>query len=238
MESKIYIVTGASSGIGEDLTKNLISKGHKVIGCGLESNSEISHKNFLYFKTDVREHTLLKSSLKIILEENNINSIDGLITCAGVCGVAENIHNTSEERFSELFNINVMGTYNTIRAALDYLKEGTIVTVSSSLATKPVSNCIAYSPAKAAICQLTQNLALELSPNIRVNCVAPSYIDTPMTRREPEKDTMRNMLVANYPLKRIGYVEDTTNAILFLLSDKSSFITGEILRVSGGGHLR
>ncbi|MDZ5034873.1 SDR family NAD(P)-dependent oxidoreductase, partial [Clostridium perfringens] len=90
----------------------------------------------------------------------------------------------------------------------------------------------------AAICQLTKNLALELSPNIRVNCVAPSYIDTPMTRRDKEKDAVRNALVANYPLKRIGYVEDTTNAILFLLSEKSSFITGEILRVSGGGHLR
>ncbi|MEG2290782.1 MAG: SDR family oxidoreductase [Clostridium sp.] len=238
MKSKMYIVTGASSGIGEDLTKSLLNEGHKVIGCGLETNSKISHKNFIYFKTDVRDSNLLKSSLKTVLEENNIKSIDGLITCAGVCGVSENIYNTTEERFSELFNINVMGTYNTIKAALDYLNEGTIITISSSLATKPVSNCIAYSPAKAAICQLTQNLALELSPSIRVNCVAPSYIDTPMTRKEPEKDTMRNMLVANYPLKRIGYVEDTTNAILFLLSKKSSFITGEILRVSGGGHLR
>lgn len=238
MKSKIYIVTGASSGIGEDLTKNLLYDGHIVIGCGLDPSSEISHENFIYFTTDVREHTLLKSSLKSVLEKNNLTSIDGLITCAGVCGVAENIHNTSEERFAELFNINVMGTYNTIKSSLDYLKEGIIITISSSLATKPVSNCIAYSPAKAAICQLTQNLALELSPKIRVNCVAPSYIDTPMTRKEPEKDTMRNMLVSNYPLKRIGYVEDTTNAILFLLSEKSSFITGEILRVSGGGHLR
>ncbi|RXD24968.1 SDR family oxidoreductase, partial [Acinetobacter baumannii] len=74
---------------------------------------------------------------------------------------------------------NVMGTYNSIRAALPYLQNGAIVTLSSSLGTKPVKNCIGYSPAKAAICQLTQNLALELAPNIRVNTVAPSYIDTP-----------------------------------------------------------
>ena len=80
----------------------------------------------------------------------------------------------------------------------------------------------------------THLLALELAPNIRVNTVAPSYIDTPMTRREPEKDAMRQALVANYPLQRIGYIEDVTPAILYLLSDQASFITGEILSVAGG----
>lgn len=238
MNSKIYFITGASSGIGEDVAKNLLKEGHIIIGCGLEDTAEISHSNFIYFQSNVTDHKSLKINLKTVLAKNNITSIDGLITCAGICGVAEDIYNTSEDRFAELFNINVMGTYNTIKATLEYLTKGTIVTLSSSLATKAVANCIAYSPAKAAICQLTKNLALELSPNIRVNCVAPSYIDTPMTRREPEKDDMRKMLVSNYPLKRIGYVEDTTNSILFLLSEKSSFITGEILRVSGGGHLR
>lgn len=235
---KIYFITGASSGIGEDVAKNLLKENHIVVGCGLESTSSLSNPNFIYFQADVRDSKVLRDSLKSVLDTNGIKSIDGAITCAGVCGVAEDIYNTSEERFAELFNVNVIGTYNAIKASLDYLTKGSIVTISSSLGTKAVANCIAYSPAKAAICQLTKNLALELSPNIRVNCVAPSYIDTPMTRRDKEKDAVRNALVANYPLKRIGYVEDTTNAILFLLSEKSSFITGEILRVSGGGHLR
>jgi NAD(P)-dependent dehydrogenase (short-subunit alcohol dehydrogenase family) len=235
---KIYFITGASSGIGEDAAKNLLKENHIVVGCGLETTSALSDTNFIYFQADVRDSNALRDSLKSVLDNNDIKSLDGVITCAGVCGVAEDIYNTSEERFAELFNVNVIGTYNAIKASLDYLTKGSIVTISSSLGTKAVANCIAYSPAKAAICQLTKNLALELSPNIRVNCVAPSYIDTPMTRRDKEKDAVRNSLVANYPLKRIGYVEDTTNAILFLLSEKSSFITGEILRVSGGGHLR
>ncbi|GAB6168125.1 3-oxoacyl-[acyl-carrier-protein] reductase [Clostridium carnis] len=236
--SKVYLISGASSGIGEDVTKKLIECGNIVIGCGLEEKPGYNHEKFIYFKADVRESSNLKVKLKEILEKNKITKLDGLLTSAGVCGVAEDIYNTSEERFEELFSVNVMGTYNTIKAALEYLKEGSIVTMSSSLGTKAVSKCIGYSPAKAAICQLTKNLALELAPNIRVNAVAPSYIDTPMTRREPEKDDVRMALVANYPLKRIGYVEDVTNAVMFLMKDESSFITGEILRVSGGGHLR
>lgn len=238
MNKKIYFITGASSGIGEDITKNLIKDGHYVIGCGLDDVASYAHPDFIYFKSDVTDSNSLKINLYNVLSNNNITSLDGVVTSAGICGVAEDIYNTSEERFFELFNINVMGTYNTIKASLDYLKEGNIVTISSSLGTKPVQNCIGYSPAKAAICQLTKNLALELSPNIRVNSVAPSYIDTPMTRRDSEKDEVRFALVKNYPLKRIGHVDDVTNAVLFLLSDKSSFITGEILRVSGGGHLR
>lgn len=238
MNKKNYFISGASSGIGEDITKNLIKNGHCVIGCGLETEANYIHSNFIYFQSDVTDSKTLKDNLSSILEINNIRSLDGIITSAGVCGVAEDIYNTTAERFFELFNVNVMGAYNTIKSGLDYLKRGNIVTISSSLGTKPVQKCIGYSPAKAAICQLTKNLALELSPNIRVNSVAPSYIDTPMTRRDSEKDEVRLALVNNYPLKRIGYVEDVSNAVLFLLSDESSFITGEVLRVSGGGHLR
>lgn len=238
MNKKIYFISGASSGIGEDITKELIKEGNIVIGCGLDLSPNFENDNFLYFKSDVTNHKLLKENLHMIMTKNNFSKLDGVVTSAGICGVAEDIYGTSEERFAELFNINVMGTYNTIKSCLTYLSNGSIVTISSSLGTKPVQKCIGYSPAKAAICQLTKNLALELSPNIRVNSVAPSYIDTPMTRREPEKDSMRMALVNNYPLKRIGTVDDVTNAVMFLLSEQSSFITGEILRVSGGGHLR
>ncbi|EFF63135.1 SDR family oxidoreductase [Turicibacter sanguinis] len=238
MNVKRYFITGASSGIGEDVTKKLIESNYEVIGCGLEEETDFKHPNFYYFQADVTDWQSLTLKLKEVMTENQFEKIDGIVTSAGVCGVAEDIYGTTEERFAELFNVNVMGTYNSIRAALPYLQNGAIVTLSSSLGTKPVKNCIGYSPAKAAICQLTQNLALELAPNIRVNTVAPSYIDTPMTRREPEKDAMRQALVANYPLQRIGYIEDVTPAILYLLSDQASFITGEILRVSGGGHLR
>lgn len=235
---KKYFITGASSGIGEDIMKALIEQKHIVIGAGLEEVAPYQHENFFYFQTDVTDHQRLNENLRKLLTSLDITHLDGVITSAGVCGVAEDIFNTSEERFFELFNVNVMGSYNTIRAVLPYLKSGNIITISSSLGTKAVQKCIGYSPAKAAIVQLTKNLALELSPTIRVNCVAPSYIDTPMTRREPEKDEMRMALVKNYPLQRIGYVEDVTNAVLFLLDDKSSFITGEVIRVSGGGHLR
>lgn len=238
MSMKRYFITGASSGIGEDVAKKLIELNHQVIGCGLEHEAGFQHPNFYYFQANVTDWRLLGAKLSELMVHQGFDSIDGIVTSAGVCGVAEDIYGTSEERFFELFNVNVMGTYNSIRAALSYLKSGAIVTLSSSLGTKPVKNCIAYSPAKAAICQLTQNLALELAPNIRVNAVAPSYIDTPMTRKEPEKDAMRQALVANYPLQRIGYIEDVTPAILYLLSDQASFITGEIIRVSGGGHLR
>lgn len=148
------------------------------------------------------------------------------------------MHEATEECFFELFNVNVRGTDQLIRAALPYLKGGAIVTLASRLGTKSVKNCMADLPAKVAICQLTQNLALELAPNIRVNPVVSSYIDTPMIRREAEKDAMRQSLVTNDPLQRIGYVEDVSVAILYLLSNQASFITGEIIRVISGGHLR
>ncbi|MGL5381707.1 SDR family oxidoreductase, partial [Clostridium sp.] len=171
MNKKIYFISGASSGIGEDITKELIEKGFTVIGCGLDLTANYKNNNFIYFKSDVADHKNLKENLHKVMLENNISTLNGVVTSAGICGVAEDIYNTSEERFAELFNINVMGTYNTIKACLKYLSNGSIVTISSSLGTKPVQKCIGYSPAKAAICQLTKNLALELSPNIRVNSV-------------------------------------------------------------------
>ena len=204
MNVKRYFITGASSGIGEDVTKKLIESNYEVIGCGLEEETDFKHPNFYYFQADVTDWQSLTLKLKEVMTENQFEKIDGIVTSAGVCGVAEDIYGTTEERFAELFNVNVMGTYNSIRAALPYLQNGAIVTLSSSLGTKPVKNCIG----------------------------------TPMTRREPEKDAMRQALVAYYPLQRIGYIEDVTPAILYLLSDQASFITGEILRVSGGGHLR
>lgn len=237
--NKIALVTGSSSGIGEGTTKSLIAEGYFVFGIGLEENHIYKHDKYQYYRVDVRNYSEIESVIGIIKEQ--FGKLDLLINCAGICGFSETLEHTSTERFMDIFAVDVFGVYNTIKASIELLKASpiaNIISISSTLGIKHTPGSIAYGPAKAAINKLTKNLAVEYGGKIRVNAIAPSLIKTPMTEEccDYSLNEARKKIVQSYPMKRSGTIEEVVNAVMFLSSEKSSFITGEIMLVSGGGH--
>ncbi|MDC5148873.1 SDR family oxidoreductase, partial [Acinetobacter baumannii] len=134
---------------------------------------------------------------------------------------------------SKVTAVNLDGVFYTIRAAIPHLRQGaSIVNVASMAGHKGSLNHAHYAASKGAVLNLTRTLALELAPNIRVNNVSPGLIDTPMIRQlmQEKGDT----LLQQTPLQRLGSSDEVADAVLYLASDFSSFITGETLHVNGG----
>lgn len=240
LKDRIIFVTGVDFFIGEGIVEKLLENGAKVFGVGESDSSIISNPNFTYLKLDIYNPKALKNAAKIAKE--TYGKIDGLVNAIWLCGLAEGLAETDEARLKEMYERNVFIPYYAIQALVPYLNENekaTIVNISTNLSTKAVPNSVAYPPARAALNKLSENLAIDLGPKIRVNVVAFGYIHNPGRDRDSDyKEQLRSDIVNRYPLKRWGTPTDVANAICFLISDLSGFTTGEIIRVSGGGHLR
>jgi NAD(P)-dependent dehydrogenase (short-subunit alcohol dehydrogenase family) len=223
--SQTYLFCGASSKIAERLAAQLIQEGNKVIGI---STKEQNFENYSEFhKVDAYQAGQLPQIS---------DSINGIVYFPGTINLKP-FARISENDFLNDYHINTLGAVNSIQKYLPNLKdsEGASIVLLSTVAVSigmPFHSSIAM--AKGAIEGLTRSLAAELAPSIRVNAVAPSLTNTPLGERfinTPEKleaSEKRN------PLKKIGQAQDIANSIQFLLSDKSSWVTGQILHVDGG----
>ena len=158
-----------------------------------------------------------------------------LVNNAGIAGQVQ-FQDLTRESWGRFFDVNVNGAFNCIHAVLpDMLRrhEGAILNISSIWGLRGASCEVAYSATKGALIALTRSLAMELAPtNIRVNCIAPGVIDTDMVKVLGE-DTLRD-LAGQTPLGRLGTPQDIAAAAAFLLSDKASFITGQVITADGG----
>ena len=147
---------------------------------------------------------------------------------------------TPDEIWSETFSVNVDGVFRICRAAIPVLRDGgAIVNMGSVNSISPRTNAAAYCASKAALLQLTRSLALELAPRqIRVNCVCPGIVDTPLTdlflNQSDDPDTLRLEYERSNPLQRMADPAEIASSVLFLASDESRFITGTSLVVDGG----
>lgn len=241
LKDRVAIVTGASSGIGEVIAKFYLGEGAKVLGCGLKASSSIVDENYSYIQANLKDEK--KAEIVAIQCQKNYGKIDILVNCAGVTGIG-NIYNTSVEEFKNQFEVNVFALYNITKAATPFIQKseyGVIINISSELGVKAVPDRIAYCPSKAAVEMLTRCLAIDLAPEVRVNAILPGLTETPMTKMRfdnaPNPDEERKRIRNRYPLKRMCTTDDVANGAVFLASDKSSFITGEMLAVCGGGHI-
>ena len=235
---KTAIITGGTSGIGLATAKIFLAHNFNCVLVGRSSErfekikSELSG-SFEFVSADVRQ---VPDCERIVLRTVELfGGVDVLINSAGIYAEGA-ITSTDEKTFDDLFTTNVKGTFFTTRAAVDELikSRGSIVNVASDAGLKGNYFCAAYSASKGAIVAFTKSLALELASfSIRVNCVAPGDILTPMTLNQLKNSgTTIEELAKVYPLGRIGTAEEVAAAIYFLST--ASFITGAILSVDGG----
>ena len=168
------------------------------------------------------------------------DKIDILINCAATINDPIPFHLMTEDQWTNLVNVNLKGTFQPIKSVIPIMmeqKSGNIINISSMLGLRAIPKVpfSVYGVTKSGIIMLTKDIAVEYGQyNIRCNCVAPSTIRSPLLEPYLQDEGAKKVLESSFPLKRIGEPEDVANAILFLCSDKSKWITGRVMEVDGG----
>jgi len=242
LEGKTVIITGASRGIGKGIALTLASHGaniafsyRKSVDSANDLVSQITHLgvNCKAYKSNAasfeESHKLVDDVL------NDFETFDILINNAGI--TKDNLlMRMSETDFDKVIDVNLKSVFNMVKAAQRVFlkkKSGSIINISSIVGVKGNAGQSNYAASKAGIIGFSKSIALELgSRNIRSNVVAPGFIETEMTA-ELSEDIVNNW-IQGIPLKRGGKPEDVANLCLFLASDLSTFITGQVINVDGG----
>lgn len=235
---KVAVITGGASGIGLATARKLLSEGAKVVLVDWnEDVSEIAktlNNEALGIRCDVSSDTDVQKSVNDIMEK--FGHIDFLVANAGIGGGPNKAHEVSVDEWNKVIGVNQTGIFLMNKYVIsEMLKNGggAIVNTSSMYGLVGTTMSFAYSASKGAINQMTRSLALTYArDNIRVNAVAPGYVDTPILAEVPKeaKDAMANQL----PVGRLGKDTEIANLICYLLSDDASFITGAIVPIDGG----
>jgi 3-oxoacyl-[acyl-carrier protein] reductase len=231
------LITGGSRGIGAACARKLAAQGCRVAVNYHQSQAQAealaSQIGGIAVQGDVSDPVQAQKMVDTVLE--NFCQLDILVCNAGVSHVGL-LSDMTDAQWQRLFGVNVDGVFHCCRAVIPHFvhrKQGRIVTISSMWGQVGASCEAAYSASKAAVIGLTRALAKELGPSgIPVNCVAPGVIDTDMNRALTEEDLAA--LREETPLERIGTAEQVAEAVWFLCSKQSDFITGQVLGVNGG----
>ena len=238
---KTVVVTGASKGIGRAVAKEFANNGYNVVICYNKSVSdaqqllnEVSQTTrAIAVKVDVSNEDDVKNMVEIT--KKTFGNIDVLVNCAGVSDTRLLIDSTKDD-YDFVFDTNMRGTYNTCKLVGREMlsnQSGKIINISSIWGVLGGSCESVYSASKGAIIAFTKALAKELGPNgINVNAVAPGFIQTDMTKNVTEE--IRQEIMDNSALGRLGTPEDVAGVVSFLASEKSEFITGQVISVDGG----
>ena len=225
---KNALIVGASSGIGQKLAHILSNNGDAVFGTYFNHPQESSSQNITYHYLNVLDSEF---SLEFLPD-----TLDGLVYCPGLINLKP-FHRTKPEEYLADYNTQVIGAIKVIQAALPKLKKGkdpSIVLFSTVAVQTGYNFHSLVASSKGAIEGLTRSLAAEFAPTIRVNCIAPSLTDTPLASKLLNTDAKKEANENRHPLKRIGQSEDLAQMASFLLSEKASWITGQVMKVDGG----
>ena len=231
------VITGGNSGIGAATAARFIQEGARVTILGREQQTldEVgerlgAHAVFVDLVDPAGTIAAIDEAFRLM------NGINGLVCNAGV-SLSKPFADTSVDDWHSTIDGNATSVFLTCQAALPYLQRNdraTIVNVGSAVALGPLRGRAAYAASKAAVHAFTKVLAIELSPRIRCNALAPGAIDTPMVRGTFTDPEQIKRIEGLYALRRMGQPDEIAEAILFLTSFESSFVTGSILSIDGG----
>lgn len=239
LKNQIAIVTGGTAGIGRAIALEFARQGAKIAIFGTSRErgeqviKEIGSEKAAFYQVNVGKTKEVEEAIKLVQEKQG--PIDILINNAGVTRDQLMLKMT-EEDWDQVMEINAKSCYNTCKALTRQMlkaKKGVIINISSVIGLIGNTGQANYAASKAAIIGFTKALAKELaSRNIRVNCIAPGFIDTKMTDAMTEQQ--RQATVSLIPMERIGKPDDIAHAAVFLASSMASYITGQVLTVDGG----
>jgi NAD(P)-dependent dehydrogenase (short-subunit alcohol dehydrogenase family) len=248
LDGKVAIVTGAASGIGRGISIRLAEMGAFVAVLDIDENKggesvavlEANGGAATFLKCDVRSAADCRRSVETVIQKEG--KIDILCNCAGIA-IRKDVVELTEDEWDLALDVTLKGIYLLSHEVVPYMVGnggGSIVNIGSGWSLKGGPRAASYCAAKGGTGNLTRAMAIDHGKNnIRVNCVCPGDVDTPMLRSEcaqlgEDRDAfMRG--AADRPLARVGTPEDIANAVLFLVSPMSSWITGAALVVDGGG---
>lgn len=245
LTGKSALVTGGSRGIGAACCRMLARAGARVV---VGYHLERPHAELLVQRIEEAGGTAFSlaadvsrpDEAEMLVDETvaRYGSLDIVVNNAGIWRGSP-IEEISDGEWSEMIGVNLTGTFHILRAAVPSLKRsgGRIINISSTAGQRGEAFHSHYAATKGAIIALTKSLATELATDgVNVNCVAPGWVETDMTRESLAGDKSAEILAA-IPLGRAGLPEEIAGAVLFLASDLASFVTGEILNVNGGAVL-
>jgi NAD(P)-dependent dehydrogenase (short-subunit alcohol dehydrogenase family) len=241
LKEKVAIVTGASSGIGKGIADMFVREGAMVVYSDL--NEEMGKSavkemgnHALFMKCDVSDGSQVDKLVKHTVEK--FHRIDIMVNNAGIV-MGGNVYETGDDAWHKTIQVNLSGVFFGIRAAARYMVEhsiqGSIINVSSVVGSAGIRNNAAYCASKGGVNQLTRASALDLADyKIRVNTIAPGAIVSGMTQDMLKDQAFINLVETNTPLKYVGVPEDIAYGAVYLASDESKYVTGEILYIDGG----
>ncbi len=234
LQDKVCIITGAGSGIGRTAAELFAKEGATVIACDV-GEAVYDDPKIHFYKLDVTDRAKIAEVVKEVVEK--FGKIDVLVNNAGITRDAL-IQKMTEEDWDRVINVNLKGVFNMTQAVVPYMLEagkGSIVSTSSVVGIYGNIGQTNYAATKAGIIGMTKTWAKEFArkgAKIRVNAVAPGFIRTPMTEKVPEK--ILTEMAEKAALKRLGEATEVANVYLFLASDESSYVTGQVIGVDGG----
>jgi len=242
---KTAIITGASKGIGSVIAKRLNELGYNLV-LNYRNNTVAMDELINDFINKETKNIIVQCDIsnfddaKNLIETayDNFGTVDVLINNAGV--TRDNLLALmTEDEFDNVIDTNLKGTFNCCKHIAKKMmkqKYGRIINISSVVGLMGNAGQVNYSASKAGVIGMTKSMARELArKNILVNAVAPGFIQTDMTDKIPED--MKAEMMKNIPLQRLGSPSDIADAVEFLISDKSSYITGQVLSVNGGFYM-
>ena len=241
LKGKVALVTGAAQGIGKAIALLLAQHGADIVVSDInfekaeETAKEIQAigQRTMAIRVDVANLNDVEQMVRSIIER--FGQIDILVNNAGIAR-DKLILRMTEEDWDAVLNINLKGTFNCTKAIVRYMvkqRNGKIVNISSVVGEMGNAGQANYAASKAGVIGFTKTIAREIAQRgINVNAIAPGYIQTPMTDAIPEKakEEMKRLI----PMERLGRPEDVAEAVLFLVSEASSYITGQVINVNGG----
>lgn len=240
LEGQRAIVTGGGAGIGAAIARRFVAQGASVAILDVDAAAAERTAGELgaaWFAVDVA----LTDDVHEVVQQaaNELGGLTTLVNNAGV-GSIKPVQRYREDQWDHLIDVNLKGTWNGIKAAAALIHlsgGGSIVNIASVSGMRATRGEAPYSAAKAGVIALTQGAALELAPDIRVNCVAPGFVRTALTEMVLADDALARAVEAGTPLGRIGTPEEVADVVVFLCSPLARYVTGQTLAVDGGSVL-